>query len=203
MNQTKHLLSIGAEAVVSLEKTDQGTKVVKERFPKSYRITEIDNWLRTARTKRETKVLEKLADCGFVPHVLFSDNEYVIETEYIAGEKLAVCLEKIDYKQIGKELGQKIKQIHDRGIIHGDLTTSNFIVTKKGTFILDFGLSFFSMKVEDKAVDLHVLEEALESKHHTISTAVFAAVNEGYADPIVLKRLQEVEKRGRNKKQSI
>lgn len=198
----KKLLSIGAEARVSLEKTRQGPRVIKERLPKGYRIPEIDSRLRAARTKRETKVLEKLAESGFVPKVLFSDNEQIMETEYIAGEKVATCLEKTDYKQIGKELGQKIKQIHERRIIHGDLTTSNFILANREIIILDFGLSFFSAKEEDKAVDLHVLEEALESKHHTISAAVFTAVKEGYADTLVLKRLEQVEKRGRNKERS-
>ncbi len=196
----RKILSIGAEARVSLEKTKQGMKVIKERVPKGYRIPAIDARLRTARTKRETKVLEKLTETGFVPRVLFSDNQYIIETAYLVGEKLANCLEKTEYKKIGKELGKKLKQIHNRGIIHGDLTTSNFILTGKGIFIVDFGLSFFSLKEEDKAVDLHVLEEALESKHHTISKDVFTAVKEGYSDPLVLTRLQHVETRGRNKK---
>ncbi|MEK6868309.1 MAG: lipopolysaccharide kinase InaA family protein, partial [Nanoarchaeota archaeon] len=127
--------------------------------------------------------------------------------EYLNGKRLSECLEKESWAKIGKEIGKKIKQIHDKGIIHGDLTTSNLILKKSPMskanveiFFIDFGLSFFSEKTEDKAVDLHVLEEALESKHYTISKKMFAAVKKAYNDPIILKRLQEVEGRGRNKK---
>lgn len=190
------LLSIGAEAVLTKKKNT----VIKERVKKSYRIPEIDTTLRSSRTRRETKVLEKLQDTGFVPVVIYSDAEQVIELSYIPGKKLAVCLEKQHYQVIGREIGQKIKKIHERGIIHGDLTTSNMILAKKGVMFIDFGLSFFSQKTEDKAVDLHVLEEALESKHYTVSKQTFAAVLEGYNDKEVLQRLHDVQKRGRNKK---
>ncbi len=196
-NIQKKILAIGAEAVLTLEKD----KVIKERTKKKYRIPAIDARLRGSRTRREVKVLEKLHDLGFTPKVLFSDNEEIIEIEYLHGKKLADCLEQTDCVALGKEIGRKIKQIHDMGIIHGDLTTSNMIYSPPVYFI-DFGLSFFSQKIEDKAVDLHVLEEALESKHHTISHKVFSAVKETYADKEVLARLLEVELRGRNKKGS-
>ena len=199
MNKNK-LLSIGAEAVLYLNKKEN--KVIKERKKKKYRIPEIDNRLRSSRKRREVKVLEKLSSLNFTPKVLFADNESIIEIEYLNGKRLSECLEKESWKQIGVEIGKKIKQIHDQGIIHGDLTTSNMILKKNIVYFIDFGLSFFSQKTEDKAVDLHVLEEALESKHYTISKNMFAAVKKGYNDSIVLKRLQEVEARGRNKKGS-
>ena len=124
----------------------------------------------------------------------------IIKIEYLHGKKLADCLEQTDCIAIGKEIGKKIRQIHDVGIIHGDLTTSNMILVFGRVYFIDFGLSFFSLKIEDKAVDLHVLEEALESKHHTVSKKVFAAVKEVYGDQEVIQRLLEVELRGRNKK---
>ncbi len=191
------ILAIGAEAVLTLEKD----KVIKKRIAKKYRIPQIDERLRGSRTRREVKVLEKLQDLGFTPKILFSDNQEVIELEYLHGKKLADCLEQTDCVALGKEIGRKIKQLHDMSIIHGDLTTSNMIYSPPLYFI-DFGLSFFSQKIEDKAVDLHVLEEALESKHHTISHKVFSAVKEAYGDKDVLARLLEVELRGRNKKGS-
>ncbi|MBI5002807.1 Kae1-associated serine/threonine protein kinase [Candidatus Woesearchaeota archaeon] len=147
-------------------------------------------------------MLDKLKELGFTPKVLFSDEEEIIEIEYLHGKKLADSLEQTDCVAIGKEIGKKIRQIHDAGIIHGDLTTSNMILVSNIVYFIDFGLSFFSQKREDKAVDLHVLEEALESKHHTVSRKVFAAVKEAYGDQEVLQRLLEVELRGRNKKGS-
>lgn len=197
------LLSIGAEAVLLLEKTKsqkkEQDKVIKKRLKKSYRIKEIDERLRSSRTKREVKVLEKLHDLGFVPRVLATDNQNTIEIEYLDGKRLSECLEQEQYETLGQEIGKKIKQVHDRGIIHGDLTTSNMILKDNKIYFIDFGLSFFSEKVEDKAVDIHVLEEALESRHHTVSKNVFAAVKKAYHDAGVLKRLEQVEMRGRNK----
>ena len=197
----KKILSIGAEAVVTLEKKNRQKIIVKKRHKKSYRISEIDDRLRSSRTKREVKVLEKLAVFGFVPNVLYTDNETNIELEYLNGERLSEILENHDVAAVGAEIGKKIKQLHEQGIIHGDLTTSNMILTERGVYLIDFGLSLFSQKEEDKAVDLHVLEQALESKHHTVSKKMFAAVLNAYNDKKVLKRLEEVQIRGRNKRQ--
>ena len=218
-NFTQKILSIGAEAVLTLQKNKEKQMVVlKKRLPKSYRIKEIDQRLRSSRTRREVKVLEKLAPFGFVPKVFFTDAEKNIEMEYLSGERLSTTLEQHDVVVLGQEIGEKIKQMHEQGIIHGDLTTSNMIlmqnektkqekakqekIKQSSIYFIDFGLSFFSQKEEDKAVDLHLLEEALESKHHTVSKKMFAAVKAAYADKEVLKRLQEVEARGRNKKGS-
>ena len=174
--RAKRILAIGAEAVLTLQKKKGIVHVLKQRTQKKYRITEIDARLRSSRTRREAKVLDKLKDLGFTPKVLSSDEKESIELEYLPGKKLADCLEQTDCIAIGKEIGKKIRQIHNTGIIHGDLTTSNMILISSTVYFIDFGLSFFSLKIEDKAVDLHVLEQALESKHHTISRKVFTAV---------------------------
>src|SRR3989338_739379 len=200
--RAEKVLAIGAEAVLTLHKKKGITHVLKQRTRKKYRIAEIDSRLRSSRTRREAKVLDKLKDLGFTPKVLFSDDLESIKIEYLPGKKLADCLEQTDCVAIGKEIGKKIRQIHDAGIIHGDLTTSNLLLVSGTVYFIDFGLSFFSQKIEDKAVDLHVLEEALESKHHTVSRKVFAAVKEAYGNKEVLQRLLEVELRGRNKKGS-
>jgi len=91
--------------------------------------------------------------------------------------------------------------LHNHLIIHGDLTTSNMILNKEIYFI-DFGLSFFSEKAEDKAVDLHLLKEGLESKHYRIWEECFRCALEAYRKEAnksseTLKRLEIVEKRGR------
>jgi len=189
-------ISIGAEATIMLD--EKRTVIIKERIPKSYRIPELDSKLRISRTKREAKVLDKLESLGFTPKVILGDNQHTLEVEYINGKRLSEILEKVAYEKIGKEIGEKIKKIHDKGIIHGDLTTSNMIFNNQ-LYVIDFGLSFFSQKAEDKAVDLHLLSQALESKHHTISRKVFEAIKTAYGDAIVLQRLEQVEKRGRNK----
>jgi len=194
----------GAEATVYRDKNI----IIKKRLAKSYRIPAIDNRLRTSRTKREAKVLEKLASSGFTPR-LFKTDETTLELQYMHGQKLSCCLEKSNGKKIGTIIGKQIRYLHDTGIIHGDLTTSNMIHDQTWTkdkclqrdriSFIDFGLSFFSEKIEDKAVDLHVLGEALEARHQTVSKTVFSAVKKAYNDTAVLHRLGNVEQRGRNK----
>jgi TP53 regulating kinase and related kinases len=180
----------GAEAVIFLD----GERIIKSRIPKRYRHPTIDENLRKARTKREVKVLGKLS---LGPKIVDSD-EYSITMEYLDGPKLRDVLEDLDFKAVCKEVGGKVRQMHDMGIIHGDLTTSNMIWLDEVKFI-DFGLSFFSTKAEDKAVDLHLLSQALESKHYRIAKEAFLAVLAGYDDKAVITRLKAVELRGRNK----
>ncbi len=63
--------------------------------------------------------------------------------------------------------------MHDADVVHGDLTTSNIMIkTTNGQFdddskivIIDFGLAMTQPSVEDKAVDLYVLERAFLSTH--------------------------------------
>ena len=93
--------------------------------------------------------------------------------------------------------------MHNASIIHGDLTTSNIIVHDKVYFI-DFGLGFVSTKIEDKAVDLHIIKKALESKHYLHAEECFHYLLEGYTKEnkdveMILRRLEKVEKRGHYK----
>ena len=117
-------------------------------------------------------------------------------------KKVRDILEKSNYEKICREIGKRVADLHKNEIIHGDLTTSNIIFNDKIYFI-DFGLSFFSKKLEDKAVDLHLLKQALESKHHTIWKKCFDSVLQGYQKAKyykdVKKRFEIVETRGRNK----
>ena len=68
---------------------------------------------------------------------------------------------------------------------------------------IDFGLGFISHKFEDKAVDLHLLKQALEAKHFKywkeLVKEVFKSYEKSKNSRIVLERLKAVEKRGRYK----
>jgi len=195
----KKLIAQGAESKLYLE----DNKILKDRFRKKYRIKEIDEKLRKRRTKREAKVLEKLRQIDFpVPKLIKTDEKEKIIMEFKNGKLLRDILERKNYKKLCKEIGRKISILHNNSIIHGDLTTSNMILNKE-IFFIDFGLSFFSKKIEDKAVDLHLLKEALEAKHYKIFNACFKSALEGYKKAEdykeILKRLEAVEKRGRYK----
>lgn len=194
----KNQIAQGAEAKLFLE----DNRILKNRFSKNYRIKEIDNKLRGSRTRREAKILQKLEVINFqAPKLIKSDDKENILIEKIEGKLIKDVLEKSDYKKLCSEIGKKVAILHNNLIIHGDLTTSNMILNKEVYFI-DFGLSFFSEKAEDRAVDLHLLKEALESKHYRIWEGCFKAALDAYKKEAngsneTLKRLETVEKRGR------
>ena len=195
---SKKLIAQGAEAKLFLE----DNKILKNRFRKTYRLQELDNKLRGSRTRREAKILEKLNAINFpVPKLMKSDEKENLIIEKINGRLVKDVLGDSDYKTLCSEIGTKIAILHNNSIIHGDLTTSNMIFNKEIYFI-DFGLSFFSGKAEDKAVDLHLLKEALESKHYRIwedcfKCALAAYKKEAKGSNETLKRLETVETRGR------
>lgn len=222
-------ISQGAEAIIYLDKDMLGNRkkkrfptsqkssgkitnkrlktisvIVKDRIKKNYRIKQIDEKLRKFRTKREAKILEKLALINFPsPKLIQTDEKRKITMDNIKGDKLRDVLEKKKYLKLSTEIGKKIAILHNNNIIHGDLTTSNMILSDEIYFI-DFGLSFFSHKTEDKAVDLHLLKQALESKHYRVWQKCFKAALQSYKanannSKEILQRLEKVEARGRYK----
>ena len=198
----KSLLSQGAEAYLF----KQGNTVIKQRVKKSYRLPALDEKLRKQRTKREIKSLEKASLLIPVPKV-FSSSAYDISLEYIKGKKLSEHLDTLkNAPAICKKIGEQLAMLHDANIIHGNLTTSTLILSpNRWVYFIDFGLSFESSRAEDKAVDLHLIKEALEAKHPSRASLCFNAVLTGYKKSKKVKetlsRLRAVEKRGRYKQQ--
>ena len=195
----------GAEAVVY----KNNEEIIKERFSKKYRLQHLDESLRKFRTRREAKVLGKLDELQFPAPKLhtFSDKRMSIVMDFVPGEKLKDLLVAGDeYQDLAREVGQRVGALHKDNIVHGDLTTSNMIKSAKTgevTFI-DFGLSVFSEKIEDKAVDLFLLDRSLESTHFALYPQIFENVVDGYkkSNPNalpVLERFKAVASRGRNK----
>ena len=198
----KDIIKIGAEAV--LYKKNSQT-LVKERVKKSYRLSDLDETLRKRRTRREAKVLQKTN--ANVPNVsLVDDKTMLIEMEFINGDVVRDVLDASpNQKKICTMIGEQIATIHNEHIIHGDLTTSNMMLQGEKLVLIDFGLAFFSHKVEDKAVDLRLLKQALESKHYKHAEVLIEDILASYLKKSddgdeVLKRLEKVENRGRYKR---
>jgi len=334
------IIQQGAEAKIILS----NNFVIKDRLPKSYRLPELDEKIRKRRTKSEAKLLIKASEIINSPKPFFIPDFYKIKMPFIDGKKLSEYLDNFPLakqKQICKKIGESIAKLHDKDIIHGDLTTSNMILVKRNKklktnkfkkqlaklkklnlpnedyavfgsgplairgirksedidiivkpklweklakkysqeneklikigsievyknwlpwfkginkliddadifenirfvklkyvlawkreynrekdkkdiqlieqhqsandsepiiFFIDFGLGFISHKFEDKAVDLHLLKQALEAKHFRNWEELIKEVFNGYKkfkdSKIVFERLKAVEKRGRYK----
>jgi len=205
------ILAQGAEAIILLKEVDcQGTLVpyiIKKRIKKSYRIPELDKKIRKLRTRAEARILKRASKIIYVPKVI-GENEKSKELiiEHIKGKKLSEHLDNLKNKiQICKQIGETTAKLHDNNIIHSDLTTSNMILQEKTKkiYFIDFGLSYHSHKLEDKAVDIHLFKQALEAKHFKHYKQLLASFLAGYkkskTSKEVLERLKKVESRGRYK----
>lgn len=196
----KRIIAQGAEAQIVIEDGN----IIKERVKKDYRISLIDEKLRKQRTRSEAKLLSKVP---FSPKVFDVDEKNMkIKMEFIEGLLLKDVFDsypKNKREKIAKDIGKNIAFLHSKNIIHGDLTTSNMILKKDKLYFIDFGLGFISDKVEDKAVELHLLKQALDSKHYSHAKESFSMVLEGYKNynkhKEVLERFKKVESRGRYK----
>lgn len=197
----KKIIQQGAEAIIIKEVNT----IIKKRIPKLYRIPEIDEKIRKLRTRSEAKLLKKASEIIFTPRSIKSDEKTKeIIMDFVDGKKLSEHLDNFPLKkqkQIAKQIGENIAKLHQKNIIHGDLTTSNMILKNEKVYFIDFGLGYISSKFEDKAVDLHLLKQALEAKHFKNWETLLKEVFKGYKTysefQSVFDRLKKVEKRGR------
>jgi len=205
MTLPKSFPVLGAEATIEFVDWYGMPAIRKYRIPKSYRVDEIDRILRSKRTKEEVEILHASKQAGVdCPTVFFADptlSEIVME--YVPGI-LVKDLDE-DSKGIFDAIGQRTGLLHCSGIIHGDLTTKNIIISGERLVFIDFGLSFFSPRIEDKAEDLHLLKQALKSSLPMKKAAVnFSAALNGYEEIVgknttdaVKRQIALIELRGR------
>ena len=195
-------IAIGAEAKIY----DDSGFIVKIRVSKSYRIPFLDNSLRKSRTKREIKILQKLEEISFPsPRVIDSNLKGMsISMTKIPGIQISRMLEKEINSDMFSKIGLLLANLHSNDIIHGDLTTSNIMYSEGHIYFIDFGLGSISKKIEDRAVELHLLKQAIDSTLPNISDGLFDEVIKSYvknylAAEDVMERLTKVELRGRYK----
>jgi Kae1-associated kinase Bud32 len=203
MTSNLKLIQQGAEAKIFLDKNNN--LIIKDRITKSYRIPELDSKIIKQRTKAETKLLTKANLIINSPLPKKSREHSKIIMPFIDGEKLSTSLNDFPLEKqkiIMKKIGESIAKLHKEDIIHGDLTTSNIILKDNEVFFIDFGLGYISKKVEDKAVDLHLLKQALEAKHFMHWKELYKEFQESYSKSYpeskqIYERIAAVEKRGR------
>jgi Kae1-associated kinase Bud32 len=183
----------GAEAEVEIKENN----VIKRRPEKKYRHSELDNRIRKQRTQTEFSSMQKARRNDVNVPKVEKDSDYILKMEKIEGKTLEEDF-KVE-KMI--EVAENIQRLHEAGLIHGDLTTKNIMSNGEVTLI-DFGLCEDSTNVEDRAVDLHLLKQILESSHPEHFDQAWNSFLENYRPEFreeVLERLEEVEGRGRYK----
>ena len=190
--------------------------MIKERFPKKYRLPELDRKITMRRTQGEARMLVRCSKEGIpAPAVLHVDKpNFRIFMERIPGLTLKEVLwhGTGDGVSLCRALGHLLARLHNTNIVHGDLTTSNVLLRQRDgketsdqpDFVLvDFGLSVVTTNPEEKAVDLYVLERAFLSTHPDAEELI-PALLEGYEEVChsikqVKAKLEEVRLRGRKR----
>ena len=196
------LVKRGAEADIYHTEWFGRPAILKERRPKPYMNPDLDLRLRRGRNLREASMLHEVKSLGIpAPLVYFVDtNQHAIIMERIQGTPVH-SLPSSDIPRHCLEMGRVAGLLHSAGIMHGDLTTSNFISGER-LFLIDMGLSRRTPKPEDWAVDMRLIKEILGSAHAEVMEESWEALVSGYAQTMpdhaeVMRRVAVIESRGR------
>ncbi|KAL1240443.1 EKC/KEOPS complex subunit TP53RK [Trichinella pseudospiralis] len=218
-DSTVTLIAQGAEARIFSTNFYGKPAIIKERFRKKYRHFALDELLTKERMRAEIRGLMHCRKLGIpVPPIYFVDSKQnsiifgavedaitlknLLDSMHEAG----AVVDLVD--NLALTIGQVLAKMHMNGVIHGDLTTSNLLVKRplsadncRQIVLIDFGLSFVSSMVEDKAVDLLVLEKAFMSTHPN-AESFYRTILDAYAKfygkqgSEVLAQLEQVRLRG-------
>ncbi|KAF7563056.1 hypothetical protein G7046_g1075 [Stylonectria norvegica] len=207
---------------------------LKYRPPKRWRHPILDQRLTKHRILSEARILAKCRRDGLRVPAVYAVDEAAgwLMLEWIRGGPVRAAIneslgsrtegieEDADLKNLLRRMGTAIGKMHQIGIVHGDLTTSNIMLDPWPTnssngqsnnqsicdgevVIIDLGLANTGEREEDRAVDLYVLERAFGSTHPR-AECIFHELLDAYRvtfkqAPAVLKKLEEVRMRGRKR----
>lgn len=211
------MLYNGAEARVS-ELEWNGRKIIcKERLVKRYRHADLDKEITRSRMLQETRNAWRLRGAGVdTPFIYFADlPARKIYYEFVDGETMQTAFDSLTEEELRAAchaVGESLGKMHEKNLVHGDLTTANIMLRKASggrlstekPCIIDLGLSYTSAQVEDKAVDIFVLKKAFLSAHGPHRVGLFDEILDGYSRTgetaaEVIARLEVVEQRGRKR----
>ncbi len=206
----KTLMKKGAEASLFLADWHGKKVVIKVRVPKRYRPAALDEQIRSYRTVHEPQLMHEAKVAGVPTPLIYMVNvpESSIVMEYVEGQQVKQLLSRVSKAEryhLCVRIGESIAHLHNHNLIHGDLTTSNMILSPEGRiFFVDFGLGEKNSELEARSVDLHLMKRALQSTHYMFWEECFKAVLCGYTSVLgvevaekVYEKIMEIEKRGR------
>jgi TP53 regulating kinase-like protein len=204
------LIKKGAEASLFVTQWHGKQAILKVRLPKKYRPPALDQQIRRYRTIHEPQLMHEAKAAGVPTPLIYMINvsESTIIMQYINGQQIKVLLNQLDQprrKTICQQIGQSIARLHNHGLIHGDLTTSNMIQTPNNKmYFIDFGLGEKNAELETQGVDLHLFKRALQSTHFSFWEDCLANVLHGYTairgtelSEKVYEKIRQIERRGR------
>ncbi len=201
---TKSII-LGAEATVTLEQFLGRDALIKMRPAKTYRLPELDEHIRSVRTKNEAKIQHDARLAGVRTPCIYDIDlkKCAITMEYVKGVSVKEYLDKNPEKadEICGKIGEAVAKLHNAGICHGDLTTSNMILEGEDICLIDFSMGCVKAELEDIGVDLRLLERAFSSAHVGLESS-FDKLMETYYSNIdnakqVKKKLVDIKNRAR------
>ncbi len=187
------LIKKGAEGDLYLTEWNKQKAVLKIRKKKNYRNSQLDQRIRKQRTIRESEIISDVKSFGIsTPLLYFIDiKNCSILMQHITGT-FVYDLSNSKLILICKKIGQIVGILHKNGIMHGDLTTTNFIVSPGKIFVIDFGLAIRTKKPEDHAVDLRLFKEILNSAHVIVMKKAWKNFLLGYKVAVGPSRFNKV-----------
>lgn len=204
------LIKKGAEANLYLADWHGRKVMLKKRLPKKYRPKVLDEQIRAYRTIHEPQLMHEAKKAGVpTPTIFLVDyRNTTIIMGFIEGKQVKQLLNEVsksERQSLCFNIGESIGKLHEYGIVHGDLTTSNLIQHPEGKiFFVDFGLGDKTREREARGVDLHLMKRALQSTHYKFAEECFDSAIEGYSAVLgfetsesILDKIKEIERRGR------
>jgi TP53 regulating kinase-like protein len=199
------LLKKGAEADLYQTKWQNSKAILKIRKIKNYRNSLLDLKIRKQRTIKECQMISFVKSFGIPTPLIYFVN---LKTTSIMMQEIPGTpvhdLSESKIVEVSKDIGKLVGTLHKNGVMHGDLTTSNFILFKNTVFVIDFGLSQNTIKSEDHAVDLRLIKEILNSAHAKIMLPSWKNFLHGYKSIVgnayyskITKLVSDIESRGR------
>ncbi|MDH3395605.1 MAG: KEOPS complex kinase/ATPase Bud32 [Nitrosopumilus sp.] len=199
------LLKKGAEADLYQTKWQNSKAILKIRKIKNYRNSLLDLKIRKQRTIKECQMISFVKSLGIPTPLIYFVN---LKTTSIMMQEIPGTpvhdLPESKIVDLSKDIGKLVGTLHKNGVMHGDLTTSNFILFKNTVFVIDFGLSQNTIKSEDHAVDLRLIKEILNSAHAKIMLSSWENFLHGYKSIVgsayyakITKLVSDIESRGR------
>ncbi|MFQ6107513.1 MAG: KEOPS complex kinase/ATPase Bud32 [Thermoplasmata archaeon] len=198
------LIKIGAEAQLRLITWKGRRAVEKYRIPKAYRLAQLDERLRSSRIRTEVKLMTEARSFGISVPIVYDVDvvENKIIMEHVDGKQAKEVINSgVEASDLCRRIGSITGTLHSNGIVHGDLTTSNMLVSNGDVYLIDFSLGRKSREIENQGVDLHLLKEAFSSAHSE-RFHLFRNVLSGYRENYeraeeVVERMAAIERRGR------